>query len=250
MATIPESEADWRFATLARVKGDQVVQGSFVKDRTLLWLTTVTADSSGARRAFPTPSPAALALGIAIEAARTAAALRSHIEFSAGGDIAPGSVGTLYTFFEQSMAAAVFSFQSIEAYANQVISRLATAPMDVPRRNGVETLDPDGLERRLGTDEKVHFVLPKLLNVPSPKGGQVWARYRELKSIRDSTVHLKSEDHYIRGRVDRESVYHRLLTASAASFPRAASHLIRHFCAAAPERWLELAEQRLKLLRS
>jgi len=40
---IPESKADWRFARVARTKGDQMLAGrGFVEDGTLLWLTTVT----------------------------------------------------------------------------------------------------------------------------------------------------------------------------------------------------------------
>ena len=248
---IPESEADWRHATVGRVKGDQVVWGQLFKDKTLLWLTTETEEPLLGRVNFPTPSPAALAFSLAFDAARAAIAVRKQVLFSGRGNqtksIDPTSVPALYAYFEQSMAAAVFSFQCLEAYANQVIARLATEPMGVPRRSGMEQLSPDQLERVLTTDEKLTVVLPQLMSVPSPKGRALWPQYRELKGVRDSTVQLKSIDHYVRGKVDRHSVYYRLLSRSPMVYPRIAAKLVRHFCASKPERWLEGAEARLAL---
>ena len=246
---IPESEADWRYATVGRVDGDQVVWGSLVKDRALVWLTTVTEYGRHGQVSFPTPSPAALAFNIAFESARAAMAMRARVVFEARGrpskSVEQASIPMLYAYFEQAMASAVFSFQCIEAYANQTIARVVTGTMDVPRRKGVENLRPEELERNLSTDEKLTVVLPRALSMRSPKGTKVWPLYRDLKEVRDSTVHLKSGDQYIRGRLDRQSVYHRLLNRTAMDFPRTAVRMVRHFCPSAPDRWLEAAEERL-----
>lgn len=247
---IPEADADWRLATVGRVKGDQVVFGNFVKDRTLLWLTTVTQCAHHGEVSFPTPGPAALAFNIAFESARAAIAMRPQISFAGHGrsakPIEAASIPALFTYFEQSMTSAVFSFQCLEAFANRVISNSVKNPMELSRRRGVETLTPEELERNLSTDEKLTVVLPSVLSVRSPKGTKVWPLYRDLKEVRDSTVHLKSADHYVRGRADRESVYHRLLNRSPMEFPRTAAKIVRHFSLASPERWLEAAEDRLK----
>ena len=248
---ISEAEADWRHATVGRVKGDQEIHGGIVKDGTLLWLTTVTLDQRGAV-SFPTPSPAAMAFSLAFDAARAAVALRSQVNWIAVGkderQLDPSSIATLYAHFEQAMAAAVFSFQCVEAYANQTIARLAAQPMDVVRRKGTERLTPAELERHLSTDDKLTQVLPRLLNVQSPKGRGVWAGYRDLKEVRDSTVHLKSADHYVRGKIDKETLYYRLLNRTATIFPRTAAHVVRYFSGNTSERWLEAAEARLSRL--
>jgi hypothetical protein len=250
---IPESEADWRYATVARVKGNQVIYGQLAKDRTLLWLTTVTEYGRAARVSFPTPSPVALAFSVAIESARAAMAMKSLVVFEGSNpgsrSVATTSIPTLYSYFEQAMTAAVFSFQCLEAYANQTIARVVTTPMEVLRRKRVETLGPEDIERYLSTEEKLTVVLPRALSMRSPKGTKVWPLYRDLKEVRDSAVHLKSADHYIRGRLDRESVYHRLLNRTAVDFPRTAAKMIRHFCGSAPERWLEAAEGRLAQIK-
>src|SRR5688572_21966069 len=115
---VPETEADWRHAAVGRAQGDQVVWDRAIKDGALVWLTTVTTDRHGAVT-FPTPSPAALAFSLAFEAARAAVALRSQVPWrpAAARDqrgLDPQGVAMLYAYFEQSMSAAVFSFQCIE----------------------------------------------------------------------------------------------------------------------------------------
>ena len=97
----------------------------------------------------------------------------------------------------------------------------------------------------LGKGTTLTVVLPKLLSVSVPKRTKAWQPYRELKKVRDSTVHLKSADHYVRGRLDRESLYHRLLDRDPLGFPRTATKMIRHYCKQSPDRWLEAAEKRL-----
>ena len=142
------------------------------------------------------------------------------------------------------MVAAVFSFQTIEAHCNQVIEATVKGPFVLPRRNGSVSLSPDELERQASTDEKITTVLPKLLGVQSSKGKRVWEEYRRLKATRDSTVHLKSKDQYVRGKIDKESLYYRFLTTAPVSYPVAAVHVIHHFSGTAPPRWLTIVSGR------
>ena len=247
---IPTNEADWRLAAVARVKGDQVLHGNTVKDGTLLWLTTVTKDIDHGLVNFPTPSPAALALSVAVSAALSAIQKRRAITYSFkmadGSRSAEGQeIAGLFDYFEQCMLASVFSFQSLESYANQVISRVLRTPYTLQRKKDTVTVSPEELERVASTDEKLAVVLPALTEVSSPKGKKVWERYKALKEVRDSTVHLKSRDHYVRGRLDRDSLYHKFLTITAKEFPKSAIAMIEHFSASSPDRWLEYSRDRL-----
>jgi hypothetical protein len=247
---ISPNEADWRLAAVARVRGDQAVHGKVIKDGTLLWLSTVTKDVDHGVVCFPTPSPAALALSVAVGAALSAAQRRKSIVYSFkmadGTRSAQGAeIAALYDYFEQCMLATVFSFQSLESYANQVISRLQKGPYTLQRKRETVTVSPEELERVASTDEKLAVILPALIGVPSPRSKKVWQRYKALKEVRDSTVHLKSQDQYVRGRVDRDSLYYRFLTLSAKGFPQAAIAMLDHFSSTGPERWLDYSRERL-----
>lgn len=249
---IPESEADWRFAAVGRVKGDQRLWDAEVKDGSLLWQATLTPNAELGMVSFPTPHPAALAFNLAFEAARASTAMWSKVSFEGRKgrvSIARSSIPALFAYFEQAMAAAVFSFQVIEVYSNQTIARLAKFPMTVSRRKVEVTLSPAELERQLSTDEKMTVVLPHLVSAKSLKKTPVWASYRELKEIRDSTVHLKSIDQYVRNQIDKSSLYHRLLNQSPTTFPRTAISVIKHFSSPVPDRWVEAADVRLARIR-
>jgi len=213
-------------------------------------VTTVTKDKVLGELSFPMPSPAALAFNLAFESARAASASRARLTFI-GSRRGPKKfeqehVPTLFTYFEQMMSTVVFSFQCIEAYANEEIANYVKGPMEIPRKNGIERLSPEELERKLTTEEKLTIVLPQLRSIRSPKGKASWGHFRELKDVRDSTVHLKSRDQYVRGKIDNESVYHRLLRRRAYWYPTVAVQLIRHFCLKTPPRWLEAAGARLR----
>src|SRR6266508_2538105 len=76
---------------------------------------------------FPMPVLSALGLSIAFDSARAAVALREQVHFSGrrreARAVETESIPALFAYFEQSMAAAVFSYQCMEAYANQSIAR-------------------------------------------------------------------------------------------------------------------------------
>src|SRR5262249_40364648 len=199
---------------------------------------------------FITPSPAALALGIAIAAGRAAVQARQRVSFvlPEGARLkrpVDDRLEPLFEYFEQSMIASVLVYQCLEAYSNHVISNVITESMSLKRRGKSTQMTAKELERCASTDEKLAIVLPRALGVASPKGTKVWQDYRRLKDVRDSTVHLKADDQYIRGRPDKESLYYRFLNASPMDFVLTAMAMVRHFCAASPERWLQSAERQL-----
>src|SRR5690606_28352925 len=129
----------------------------------------------GALVAFTTPSAVALALNVAIGASQEAARLYSEISFhdvltpdGMGRSVEHATCPVLYDFFEQCMISAVFSFQALEAFCNQVILRELKDAMEVRRRDKRVTLAPIELERQLSTNEKLAQVLPKLRKLPTP----------------------------------------------------------------------------------
>lgn len=233
-----EGLADWRVESFGRLAnelpaafpgGPSHPPGSFAYPApTLVRYPTYNAIG------FITPSPTAMALNIAASAASAAVVLRGQIIFQSG--LAPvGSVKmvthqslpTLFDYFEQCMIAVAFSFQSLEAFSNQVIQAHVKGTFRVLRKGQPRELSADDLERETPTEEKLATVLPSLLTIKSPKGQRLWERFVELKRVRDSTIHLKSLD--AQSRLDAESLYFQFLNHNAKEFPRAALEMIQHF---------------------
>jgi len=100
------------------------------------------------------------------------------------------------------MATVIFSFAALEYFANEVMERhsntliqLSTqsrARRGTKRRTKTIKLSAKSLERK-PTDEKLSVILPQLLECPSPKGLNLWARYVQLRRLRNDVIHLKGQ---------------------------------------------------------
>ena len=201
---------------------------------------------------FITPSSSALALGASIRAAEEADDRRTSLSLTSvigpdgrGISIADESTSALYDFFERAYVAIVFSYQAIEAYANEQIAGRLTAPIEMSVRGRIETLDAESIERWIPTSQKLVDVLPALRNVASPKKALWWPSFKELERLRDATVHLKAGHAYPRATSRlRRSYFHELLAAkSIRLFPQIAVRTIGHFETDPPRPgWLLAAE--------
>lgn len=244
---------DWRIhlaAEVANVSGANPM-GAQPGDVVLLIAETRTPEEG--RVCIPVVSPCRLALSIAIRAATEAKVARKFVKFEAKPRM--GRVRSidflttpaLFDFFEQCMIAATFSYQALETYSNQVIEEQLRdgATLELERRKGGETFDAASLQRDVSTEEKIASVLPLLLKIPFPKSGKLWQQFTILRRVRDSIIHLKSEDHHIRGAFDKESVFFKLLNNDPRLYPRVALGLMRLY-AGGQLNWLAHAEEHLE----
>lgn len=239
---------DWRIWKSARVSEDTVLHGEEIKQGTAIYVVSMTRDSTGVMRTFITPSPTSLALSISIRAALEAARLKPtlwQVEPSSGMDANEAKVASTFAYFEECMIAATFAFQSLEAFANQLIAENQSAPIEVERRGEKKLWTPQEVERNCSTEEKYSEILPRLGTIKSPKGSAAWEGFVKLKRLRDSTVHLKAGDQYVRNKEDKESLYHRFLNHSPKEFPRSAITVIRHYTPKENDAWIRGAEARL-----
>jgi hypothetical protein len=249
---LPDALGDWRIEAVMRVRGDQVLpSGQLAKDGTLGWKTTLTDDQLYGQVGFPTPQPIALVLHIALTAALNARIARKNITYpriSDSGTRCAEAVQAplLYEYFEQCMITAVFAFQSIELFANHNIWNKVKAPLTIQRKNKKSKLTPDQLERSLSTDDKISQVLPQLFQTSIDATSDLWTRYTSLKKMRDSIVHLKSKDHYIRGKIDEDSIYYKCLNVDPIELPWTSVSLMRFFVKHGEQRWLDASEDYLK----
>jgi hypothetical protein len=233
----------WKAAVIDKATGGPAKAGD------QLYVVTTLKKSSLGNVTFITPSPAALALSSAITAARSANLKLATVTPvpGAGGAkdpwIAPAHLPHLYSYFEQAMTAAVFSFQALESFANQIVAERVTGTMQLKRRGGSVDLTAAEIERQCSTDEKLGTILGQLLGKATPKGKKPWQGFATLKDLRDATIHLKSRDQYVRGAPDKETLYFRLLNTKPTDYPRWAISLIRYFTGQAS--WLNGAEEAL-----
>lgn len=101
----------------------------------------------------------------------------------------------LYTFFQKAISIPIFLFTALEAYANQLI------PTDYSYQRRVKIffwaktkkMNKVEVERRIGTDEKLSKILYDLRH-KQIKDTPIWAKYKELKRLRDDLIHLKTQE--------------------------------------------------------
>jgi hypothetical protein len=224
--------------------------GQPVKAGDQLYLITCLDKSAIGDVDFITPSPVALALNIAIANAKTAVTVRASL--SPEGSTQPGcspsiaanQIPELYRFFECCMVAATFSYQALESFANQLVAEGLAGTMRLERRDGPVDWTADQIERRCSTEEKLTNILPVLTSKASPKGTKLWQQVVALKEVRDATIHLKSQNQYVHGRPDDQTLYFQLLNSAPEDFPQWAIAMIRHFQGGG-DGWLAGAEAQL-----
>ena len=242
---------DWRIYFAARIAnaGDESSDGSGAGVMVLHLARTKTREEG--LIALPVVSPYRLALNISIEAAKRARAFRRALVFSPRKKgqqdrvLELSAMPSLFDYFEASMVAATFSYQALETYANARIEEDLSdgTTFELERRGQLVTFDVPRLQRDVSTREKVATVLPRLTGIGLPKRSKLWQAFVILDHVRDSTMHLKTENHFLRGgAIDRETLFFRLLNNPPLSFPRTALGLMKHFTNASPVAWLEHAE--------
>jgi hypothetical protein len=248
---------DWRMrfsTTLAADVPAAFAGGPSHKAGAPVILVTVGPGTRGKSIAFATPSSPALFLSAAMRAANLAdgfrASVRFHDQLSPDGPaqgVSDGSTESLYDFFEQAVAAVVFSYQAIEAFANEEVQRLVTKPMTLDLRGRLEQCDADAIERWASTEQKLIDVLPSAMKVRPAKKSTWWSSFKALARIRNDTVHLKAARAYPRraAGVPAQSVFHELLlTSSLLSFPKTSIAAIGHFQQGDLPGWLASAKER------
>jgi hypothetical protein len=141
----------------------------------------------------------------------------------------------LLDYCEQFAAHVVFAFTALEAFANEVISNnlgdyAYTTVRQAQRGKPGQKVTYRGaeLERNVSLSEKLAQVLPKGLNVASPKGLHIWREYKSLKKWRDRIIHLKMADREPSG-PEFESIWGDMLRNPREPFCDNAHKLMGHY---------------------
>lgn len=245
---------DWRIRTVTRLAKDvssAYPGGPSHKAGALVTQQSVAKDAEGHLAGFSSPSTVALALSLAVKAAHSARKLHKDLQYtqvpSPWGElksVKSESLPLLYDYLEECMAALTFSFQALEAFANENISLNISGSYTFKRKNGDIAGTAEVLERALSTEEKLGSLLPEVLKVDKPKGTALWERFHGLKDSRDATIHIKSRDMNPRikepGDVNDPTLFHQFLGANPLMWVRTSVDMIDHFMQGEdPPIWLE-----------
>jgi hypothetical protein len=184
---------------------------------------------------FPFPSQPALFLSLARRAFEAIAAVDQRGLFVPWhGTLTARNPTQLFDYFESLMSHVVFSFNAIEAFANW---KIPEDYVHITERKGMQVSwqKTEVLERST-IEEKLTVILPKVLDVKSPKGTRIWERFIELKRIRDRVTHPKPSDYTpTKHGVKATTLWGMMMRQHATPHCDHAHDLIGHF--GAPHRW-------------
>lgn len=225
-----------RFKAIATVKdgmGPAYQGGPSHKAGSAICLTTITKNSRGDLICYLTPSPTALALNIAIKASKKAIKLHQTIDFvdvptPDGPAKMTKDVSLLFDYFECFMVVVTFSLQALEIFCNDTIAKKLKGKYKLQRKNKALKLSANKLQREASIEEKLSTILPDILKVNSPEHTKVWDIFKELKGIRNTTIHLKAHESYTT-KIDEETLFYKFFMAEADKFPRFALEMIEFF---------------------
>lgn len=256
---------DWRHRVAVRLTKDVPAAfpgGPSHKAGAAVHTSTMTRAKNGQFVGFTLPSQTALALSIAIQAAKKADILKEELTYqdlttplgSAIG-VSGERAASVYDFFEQCMIAVTFSFNALELFCNQTIADKLEGTYSRTSGKKSKSFTKDEAQRRLSTDEKLSAVLPSILAVETPRETSAWSEFRRLKRARDRTVHMKPSEAYPlfdRPSVDNQSVFSEFFSMSSLlGYPIFAIEVITYFNKPGEDerRWLRHARELAGVLK-
>lgn len=236
----------WRM----HASGWVVAMGGVPLEQPKQWHQVTHCDTDLVGVSFVTPSVAALHLSAAWKSAIRATELRAKVRWNespavfaqqglgakAARQVEHASIETLFDYFEESMAAALFAFSSLEAFCNVTLVERLSGPVMVKKEKGHKLMSAEEIEERESTTLKLKRLVPDALGVASPAGKAIWMQYHGLKDLRDSITHFKRRE---LGRPDLQpTALHKLLNQKPSEAPAAALAVLQYFHATHPQRWL------------
>jgi hypothetical protein len=197
---------------------------------------------------MPVPEPTAIYLSLAEKELRAAtdyldAALQTSIEFDANNSLYKIIRDVESGFFDclQSIVAGViFSFTSIEVFANSKIPEDYTFSQQRHDKKCTETYTREQAERFITLDIKLDKLLPEICKVKSPKGTKLWERYIGIKELRDRLIHLKTMDWQQSAPQKADDyIWTHVLSPNTRNVAKYAFELICHYFPNQKPRWAE-----------
>lgn len=225
-------EYDWRLQALTTTTADATVGGKVFKAGTVVMaIAEVPYDWKTVHR-FALPSTPALMLDFAKQMYDDACTLATKL-----GRTNPISLPEadkfplVFEMLEKRMAAVLFSFTALEAFANETIARAYGEGYTFNELDPSGTATPRPLEyveRRTKLEEKLNSILPQIFSLSSPKGKYQWQNFKRLQKIRDRITHNKQVDR-VPSKAKDETLWRYLTDSDFKNYPAHAKDIIDYF---------------------
>lgn len=245
---------DWRIQAVALTASDSPAAnpgGPSHPAGSAVAMASIVSLPDGTQSTFLTPSAAALALSIAATSVNKAARVKKDLRFTNTRGPDPAVLyqqvtppDRVFDYFEHCFVGLVFSIQALEAYCNYKIAYNLKQDFTTKRRGMRVDLTSIETQNQISIDDKLGIVLPKLLNVPSPKGGSIWSNYINIKKLRNAMVHITSPHQWTSSQeAFQNSPYAWCLSQHPSSILSPALEMIRYFAVDHELGWLEGARK-------
>jgi len=146
---------------------------------------------------FPIPNMTALLLNLSYklyrESQREIEKLKPRTD-KINDDFFVPNVSDFFDLLEKRIASVVFAYTALEVFANEHIPSTYTHKKSRKDGKCKEVYNKEQIERWVDLDEKLSIILPVILGIRLPKGGATWGKYKVLKDLRNSLIHVKSKD--------------------------------------------------------
>lgn len=232
---------DWRIyggATLTADVPEAYPGGPSHKKGSPVYPIMRSQNQDGNSFSFIKPSVPALALNIAIKAAKEASKQQKRISYnrivSPKGyslNITPQNTPILYDFFESFMVSLIFSIQAIDIFSNTVIAQnLKKGTLSVKVKTKVKHYNSQQLQENFGIEYKLNEILPKILKINSlsVENKEIWDHFLELHRIRNRITHMKTEDFKFDDSKE-DSLFYEFFKNDPKLLPKTTLELINYF---------------------
>jgi hypothetical protein len=247
-------DMDWRLRRIHRIVKIQGPDGKeFNAGASSALITGVSFTDERAKLSieFRSPSPTAMLLDEAWRTAAQALELQVLVKpvQTAGRpgyrrfEIPIESSPALFDYFQKKLSSVLLAYAALEAFCNDVLAESMAPAEMLPDRKGSKAnqLSSEELQRAASTEWKLGRLVPDMLGVPTPKGGQHWEAFVRLKQARDNVTHFKARRHRESlGTEDSTSILGVLYGVPCFEAAEDALGLIRYFYAGSESvpRWL------------
>jgi len=186
---------------------------------------------------FIRPSVPALALNIAIKAAKEATKQQKRIAFNRGVsyegqnlNVNPQNTPILYDFFESFMVSLIFSMQALEIFCNSMITQNLKGTLPIKIKKKIKHYNSQELQNNFGIEYKLNEILPRILKINPPKeeNQEIWNHFLELHRIRNTIIHMKPEDFEF-NESKKETLFYEFFKTEPTNLPKIALELINYF---------------------
>lgn len=240
----PIEEIDWRHRVATFIKEDSLSPGGKViyKKGTPVTVSTF-AKYNNIEVGFGDPSAPALFLNQAYKAFETANEINPFLT-NTPALVNSISTAKIFDYLEAICASIIFAHTALEAFTNEEIPDEFVYEIEETTESGIVVVrqyNKEQIERKFSLSEKLASVLPKVMNIQSPKGKKLWGGFVHLKKLRDRIIHMKSKDrtHSKHGNMYPESIWSDLLDPKQRHYPSIAKSIILHFKAKDSVHWLK-----------